>query len=70
MRTVRDAVGRSWICLEMPVIPSEVLDRAEGREVVCIECNSGAERILALVQTGWDDDLSDEALLAAIGAGR
>lgn len=70
MRTVRDAVGRSWICLEMPVIPPEVLDRAGGREVVCIECNSGAERILALVQPGWDDDLSDEALLAAIGAGR
>lgn len=70
MRTVRDAAGKSWICLEMPVVPPEAMAGAAGRNVVCVECNSGAERILVLVAEGWDDDLSDDALLTAIAEAR
>lgn len=70
MRTVRDAAGTSWICLEMPVVPPEAVAEAGNRDVVCVECNSGADRVLVLLAPGWDDDLDDAGLLAALGARR
>jgi hypothetical protein len=64
MRTVRDAKGVSWICLELPTIPTDqqAAAAAESGDVVAIECNSGADRVIALVRPGWDDDLSDSQL--------
>jgi hypothetical protein len=64
MRTVRDAKGVSWICLELPTIPADQQAAAEAHvgDVVAIECNSGAERVIAIVNAGWDDDLSDAQL--------
>lgn len=68
MRTVRDARGVMWICLEMPEVPSEhvVAAAAAGANTVAVECNSGAERVLALLQPGWDDDLDDATLAGTI----
>lgn len=68
MRTVRDARGITWICLELPEVPADHADaaRAQGHETVAIECNSGAERVIALVRPGWDDTLDDAALADAI----
>jgi hypothetical protein len=34
--------------------------------VVAIECNSGAERVIALVAPGWDDVMTDSALAETI----
>ncbi len=64
MRTVRDAKGVSWICLELPTIPTDqqAAAAAHAGDVVAIECNSGADRVIALVRPGWDDDLSDSQL--------
>jgi hypothetical protein len=71
MRTVRDPRGVTWICLELPAIPAEQqADAAQSaHEVVAIECNSGAERVIALVAPGWDDEMSDEKLTETIAAG-
>ena len=68
MRTVRDARGVMWICLEMPEVPNEhvVAAAAIGPSTVAVECNSGAERVLALLQPGWDDDLDDATLAGTI----
>jgi hypothetical protein len=43
--------------------PAEALASAP---VVAIECNSGADRVIALVAPGWDEALDDAALLAVI----
>ena len=71
MRTVRDPRGMTWICLELPEVPVEQRASAAGMpiETVAIECNSGAERVIALVAPGWDDNLTDEQLAATIVAG-
>ena len=71
MRTVRDPRGISWICLELPEVPEEQRPRAATMppETVAIECNSGADRVIALVAPGWDDDLTDEQLAETISAG-
>jgi hypothetical protein len=71
MRTVRDARGVTWICLELPEVPVEQQAEAAaiGSEVVAIECNSGAERVIALLAPGWDDVLDDAGLAAAIARG-
>lgn len=68
MRTVRDQRGVTWICLELPAIPpeQEQAARAASTGVVAIECNSGAERVIALVAPGWDDDMSDAQLTETI----
>lgn len=66
MRTVQDAQGVTWICLELPEVPVEQRNAASGRDVVAIECNSGADRAIALVAPGWDDDLDDAALVRVI----
>ncbi len=68
MRTVRDAQGIHWICLEMPEIPEDQQAAAAGMQPppVAIECNSGANRAIVLVSEGWDDALSDEALIESI----
>lgn len=68
MRTVRDARGVMWICLEMPEVPSDQREAAAalGAETVAVECNSGAERVLALLQPGWDEELDDAALAGTI----
>ena len=68
MRTVRDARGINWICLELPEIPFEQQAAAAGVQPtpVAIECNSGAERAVVLVEDGWSDSLSDDALIEAI----
>ena len=34
--------------------------------VVAIECNSGADRVIAWVAPGWDETLDDATLLAVI----
>jgi hypothetical protein len=72
MRTVRDQRGLTWICLELPAIPAEQQSAAQTMqdEVVAIECNSGAERIIALVAPGWDDTMSDTQLAETIASGR
>jgi len=68
MRTVRDARGVMWICLELPEVPADhrVAAAAVGAETVAIECNSGAERVIALMQPGWDEDMDDAALAGTI----
>ncbi len=66
MRTVQDASGVTWICLELPEVPIEQRPQVDGRDVVAIECNSGADRAIALVAPGWDDDLDDAALVQVI----
>ncbi|MCC6245422.1 MAG: hypothetical protein IT353_21460 [Gemmatimonadaceae bacterium] len=61
----------TWICLELPAIPEEQVAEAAAAalDAVAIECNSGAERVIALVAPGWDDALTDEQLNAVITAG-
>lgn len=66
MRTVQDAQGVTWICLELPEVPVEQRAAAAGRDVVAIECNSGADRAIALVAPGWDDDFDDATLVRVI----
>ncbi len=68
MRTVRDAEGINWICLELPEIPEDHTAAAAGIQPppVAIECNSGADRAVVLVAEGWDDALSDDALIESI----
>ena len=70
MRTVRDARGITWICLELPGVPSEQEKAAAMHRtaVVAIECNSGAERVIALVAPGWDDYFTDAELALAIAS--
>ena len=70
MRTVRDQRGITWICLELPEVPVEQRDAAAqlSHEVVAIECNSGADRVIALVEPGWDDAMSDANLAETITA--
>jgi len=71
MRTVRDKRGVTWICLELPEIPSDHqhLPNGTSDQLVAIECNSGAERVIALVTPGWDDVMSDAQLAETIAAG-
>ena len=68
MRTVRDPRGTTWICLELPEVPIE--QRAAAAvlppDTVAIECNSGAERVIALVAPGWDDVMDDMTLAKTI----
>ncbi len=68
MRTVRDPRGTTWICLELPEVPVEQRDAAAAlpADTVAIECNSGAERVIALVAPGWDDVMDDLTLSQAI----
>ena len=68
MRTVRDPSGATWICLELPEVPVEQrpAEALTTGPVVAIECNSGADRVIALVAPGWDEALDDTALLAVI----
>lgn len=70
MRTVRDQRGITWICLELPEVPVEQQEAASrvSHEVVAIECNSGADRVIALVQPGWDESMSDASLSETITA--
>lgn len=64
MRTVQDRRGITWICLELPEIPvdQQAAALAGPSGLVAIECNSGAERVIALVPPGWDDAMEDTAL--------
>ncbi len=68
MRTVRDSRGINWICLELPEVPSDQQAAAAGIQPapVAVECNSGADRAIVLVPEGWDESLSDEALVESI----
>lgn len=70
MRTVRDPRGITWICLELPEVPTDQRAAADllPSETVAIECNSGAERVIALVAPGWDETLSDTELAETISA--
>ena len=63
MRTVADAGGDTWICLELP----EARDAAADAPVP-IECNSGAERVVIHGPRGWDDQWTDAQLESAITA--
>jgi hypothetical protein len=58
----------TWICLELPEVPAaQAADAAaRGPDTVAIECNSGAERVIALVSNGWDEALDDRALADVI----
>ncbi|WP_396224572.1 hypothetical protein [Gemmatimonas sp.] len=68
MRTVSDKQGTTWICLELPEVPVEQRDVAValGTAHVAIECNSGADRVIALVPPGWDDHMDDASLTQVI----
>jgi hypothetical protein len=70
VRTVQDTRGVTWICLELPEIPvdQQAAASAMPADVVAIECNSGAERVIALVTPGWDDTMDDARLTATIAA--
>lgn len=70
MRTVRDARGTNWICLELPEVPVEQVAAASSLQPapVAVECNSGADRAIILVADDWADALSDAALIEAIEA--
>lgn len=68
MRTVRDLRGTTWICLELPEVPLEQREAAAAlpADIVAIECNSGAHRVIALVAPGWDDVMDDTTLSKTI----
>lgn len=68
MRTVRDPRGTTWICLELPEVPVDQRAAAAALppDTVAIECNSGAERVIALVAPGWDDTMDDSSLSRTI----
>lgn len=69
MRTVADEQGTTWICLELPEVPVDQRAAAAALandDVVAIECNSGAHRVIALVPPGWDDEMDDARLNAVI----
>jgi hypothetical protein len=70
VRTVRDARGTNWICLELPEVPVEQVAAASSMQPtpVAVECNSGAERAIILVSDDWADALSDAALIETIEA--
>ena len=70
MRTVRDARGTNWICLELPEVPVEQVAAAATIQPtpVAVECNSGADRAIILVTDDWADALSDAALIETIEA--
>ena len=70
LRTVQDQKGMTWICLELPEVPVERREAAGAMaaDTVAIECNSGAERVIALVPNGWDDDMPDSQLAGIISA--
>jgi hypothetical protein len=70
VRTVADQRGVTWICLELPEIPVDQRAVAETMpgDTVAIECNSGAERVIALVPPGWDDNMDDARLTDTISA--
>jgi hypothetical protein len=69
VRTVADEQGTTWICLELPEVPVDQRAAAAALandDVVAIECNSGAHRVIALVPPGWDDEMDDARLNAVI----
>jgi hypothetical protein len=68
MRTVRDVRGVTWICLELPEVPQDQQAAASesATEVVAVECNSGAERVIALLAPSWEDSLDDAGLSALL----
>jgi hypothetical protein len=68
VRTVRDARGTNWICLELPEVPVEHVAAAATIQPppVAVECNSGAERAIILVADDWADALADDALVGTI----
>lgn len=68
MRTVQDGRGVTWICLELPEVPVDQRAAASllPEDTVAVECNSGAERVIALLTPGWDDTLDDSALARTI----
>ncbi len=68
MRTVRDVRGVTWICLELPEVPEDQAAAATASltEVVAVECNSGAERVIALLEPSWEDSLDDAGLSALL----
>ncbi len=68
MRTVRDVKGIMWICLELPEVPADQQPAAAAlsAEVVAVECNSGAHRVIALLEPGWDENLGDADLAGTI----
>ncbi len=68
MRTVRDARGTNWICLELPEVPVEYVAAAATIQPppVAVECNSGADRAIILVADDWADALADDALVETI----
>jgi len=68
MRTVRDGRGVMWICLELPEVPKDQVAEASRSptEVVAVECNSGAERVIALLAPSWEDSLDDTGLSALL----
>jgi hypothetical protein len=68
VRTVRDARGTNWICLELPEVPVEHVAAAATIQPppVAVECNSGAERAIILVADDWADALADDALVETI----
>jgi hypothetical protein len=70
MRTVQDGRGMIWICLELPEVPAEhrALAAALPADTVAIECNTGAERVIALVPAGWDEAMDDRRLVDTITA--
>ena len=68
MRTVRDTRGITWICLELPEVPAEQAAQAatHATEVVAVECNSGADRVIALLSPGWDENMGESQLAELI----
>ena len=68
MRTVQDRRGVTWICLELPEVPVEQRGAAAlmRADTVAVECNSGAERVIALLAPGWDEQLDDASLVRTI----
>lgn len=70
LRTVQDQKGMTWICLELPEVPVDqrAAAAAMSADMVAIECNSGAERVIALVPNGWDDNMEDSQLAGIISA--
>ncbi len=63
MRTVTDPAGDTWICLELPDSP---VVATTGTEMVSVECNSGAERVVIVVTPDWMDAMSDADLAGTI----
>lgn len=75
-REVQDAEGTRWVCVQsLGGVEGAAADAAaarleddDGRVPVVCTPSGGAESVRVRLDVGWEETVSDEALLAAIAA--